>query len=564
MACLASAARHFGRPDNEPNTHLRVVRGVFAFLNYASKHWTEYILSYAETCSRSGVYDTQFLEATERLANSLYELVPVPNAILTNSQSLGPRLEALQNFPSIRPYVKMALKFQSQEAIDKVFVENGKEGSTQAGPFIDAVSMLLKKYRDAVRWLLRQDYYPGVSRDDFELFRAQTQTSLFTCLLPLCPSASIGYETEVELREHELEHTKGFPCRVGGCQYPPFRSAQLLENHFKKHHHQDPPKRNLRRVGEFRYKPGGVRVDSARIAPGTAASNKTATSLSAGPITGGGQVQSPHLRRQSPSTTTQGTAGTSLIQMADASGDEPPPYRQVHTSIEEDDEGIGMSLPPLVRWNFASLETPVGDEGFPLTLEIGEEYDEEPRDATAVVEAPSFPSFPLPSNLERAARKVVVDENYDTEEEEEKVEDDEQEESESSELKSSNSIQDSRGMMRSRGSVPQNASRWRKNRRDYPSSWAFDKSQLTMKERVLAVFEGPRRLAKNDMMLSTEHEVRIKLSDNKSWVTDSDVQTLKSAERFRDAMDEKGPWISDNPTEDELKQMREMLENGKK
>lgn len=122
-----------------------------------------------------------------------------------------------------------------------------------------------------------------------------------------------------------------------------------------------------------------------------------------------------------------------------------------------------------------------------------------------------------------------------------------------------NGVQKSRGMTHSRGGVPlQTKSRSRKNRRDYPSSWGFDKGQMTMKKRVLAVFDGPRRLAKDDMMLSTEHEVRIKLQDGKSYVTDLDLQTLKRAEGFLNATDEeKGPWISDDPTDEQLKQMLE-------
>ncbi|PKS11675.1 hypothetical protein jhhlp_001826 [Lomentospora prolificans] len=124
-----------------------------------------------------------------------------------------------------------------------------------------------------------------------------------------------------------------------------------------------------------------------------------------------------------------------------------------------------------------------------------------------------------------------------------------------------NGVQKSRGMTHSRGGVLLNGRRGRKNRRDYPSSWGFDKGQMTMKKRVMAVFEGPRRLAKDDMMLSTEHEVRVRLSDgDNSYVTDLDVQTLKRAQGFLHATDEeKGPWISDDPTDEELKQMREML-----
>lgn len=122
-----------------------------------------------------------------------------------------------------------------------------------------------------------------------------------------------------------------------------------------------------------------------------------------------------------------------------------------------------------------------------------------------------------------------------------------------------NGVQKSKGLTHSRGGVPlPNIRRGRKNRRDYPSSWGFDKGQMTMKKRVMAVFDGPRRLAKDDMMLSTDHEVRIPLSDGKSYVTDLDVQTMKRAHGFLGATDEeKGPWVSDDPCDDELKMMLE-------
>ncbi|KAI1414270.1 hypothetical protein F5Y13DRAFT_159153 [Hypoxylon sp. FL1857] len=122
-----------------------------------------------------------------------------------------------------------------------------------------------------------------------------------------------------------------------------------------------------------------------------------------------------------------------------------------------------------------------------------------------------------------------------------------------------NGVQKSRGMTHSRGGVTLSSkSKSRKNRREYPSSWGFDKGQMTMKKRVMAVFDGPRRLAKDDMMLSTEHEVRIKLSDGKSYVTDLDVNTMKRATGFLNATEEeKGLWISDDPTEDDMKRMLE-------
>lgn len=120
-----------------------------------------------------------------------------------------------------------------------------------------------------------------------------------------------------------------------------------------------------------------------------------------------------------------------------------------------------------------------------------------------------------------------------------------------------NGVQKSRGMTHSRnGPAHIKQAKGRKSRRDYPTSWGFDKGQMTMKKRVMTVFDGPRRLAKDDMMLSTEHEVRIKLQDEKAYVTDLDVQTMRRAQGFLDATDEeKGPWISDDLTEEQRRQL---------
>ncbi|KAI5458407.1 zinc finger protein [Mariannaea sp. PMI_226] len=163
----------------------------------------------------------------------------------------------------------------------------------------------------------------------------------------------------------------------------------------------------------------------------------------------------------------------------------------------------------------------------------------------------------------------IVTETTSTEEEDEELDTDEDDVDSSSKSSRSptmkkkgnpaNGVQKSRGLTHSRGGVNLTVKRSRKNRKDYPSSWGFDKGQMTMKKRVLAVFDGARRLAKDDMMLCTDHEVRIKLSDGKSYVTDLDVQTMKRAEGFHGATEEeKGPWVSDDPTPEQLKHMHEM------
>jgi hypothetical protein len=121
-----------------------------------------------------------------------------------------------------------------------------------------------------------------------------------------------------------------------------------------------------------------------------------------------------------------------------------------------------------------------------------------------------------------------------------------------------NGVQKSRGLTHSKGGVTLN-SKGRKKRKDYPSSWGCPTSQMKMKKRVLCVFDGPRRLWKDDMMLDTDYEVRLKLGDEKSYVTDLDVQTMRRADGFHNATEEeKGQWIADDLTGVDLEKLMEI------
>ncbi|EPE36164.1 C2H2 and C2HC zinc finger [Glarea lozoyensis ATCC 20868] len=121
-----------------------------------------------------------------------------------------------------------------------------------------------------------------------------------------------------------------------------------------------------------------------------------------------------------------------------------------------------------------------------------------------------------------------------------------------------NGVQKSRGMTHSKGGHTLNT-KGRKKRKDYPSSWGCPTSQMKLKKRVLCVFDGPRRLWKDDMMLDTDYEVRLKLRDEKAYVTDLDVQTMNRAEAFHDATEEeKGPWIADDLTGLDLEKLMEV------
>lgn len=95
------------------------------------------------------------------------------------------------------------------------------------------------------------------------------------------------------------------------------------------------------------------------------------------------------------------------------------------------------------------------------------------------------------------------------------------------------------------------ASRRRNNRNNYPQSWCCPSSSMKTKKRILCVFDGKRRLWKDEMMLDNEFEVRLKLpggagdgTNREAYVTDLDVETLKRAEGVLNATEEeRGPWI---------------------
>ena len=130
-------------------------------------------------------------------------------------------------------------------------VQDGKPRRSSNSPGLDGISAMLTLYQEAVRSLLSQSDYPGVSAEELELFKNQFRTSAFTCRLNSCPRATLGFESEKLRLEHEMAHVRRFRCTFPGCKYPPFVSAQSLTNHSNKYHNPNPPRKSIRRVGHI-------------------------------------------------------------------------------------------------------------------------------------------------------------------------------------------------------------------------------------------------------------------------------------------------------------------------
>lgn len=99
--------------------------------------------------------------------------------------------------------------------------------------------------------------------------------------------------------------------------------------------------------------------------------------------------------------------------------------------------------------------------------------------------------------------------------------------------------------------------RRRNNRGNYPQSWNCPNASMKTKKRVLCVFDGPRRLWKDEMMLNNEFEVRLRLpggagdgTNRDAYVTDLDMETMKRAEGVYSASEEeRGPWVDGHSTQ---------------
>lgn len=106
-----------------------------------------------------------------------------------------------------------------------------------------------------------------------------------------------------------------------------------------------------------------------------------------------------------------------------------------------------------------------------------------------------------------------------------------------------------KGLTHSKGGVTL-VGKGRRKRKHYPTSWGVAADKMKMRKRVLCLYDGERRLWKDDMMLNNEFEVRMNLPDGKSYVTDLDVETLKRAEAIHGATEEeRGPWVPEEGTQ---------------
>ncbi|KIL88700.1 hypothetical protein FAVG1_07948 [Fusarium avenaceum] len=243
ITCLLSGLNVFCHTDAEQDRSLRVAKGLHGFHVYATEFWTEYLLSWvASEYPRAECDSVPLLDIACKLAASLDVSPPITTSNARHpDKMMDKRLQFLEKHPTLLKLINQALQARSLESLESRVLRDcltDQETQQRANPEIvpDHISRMLASYQEVVKSLLAQNYHPELSTDEFELFKVHFGATAYTCQLTSCSRATIGFETEELLKEHEKRHIKWFQCTVPECQFPSFVSARALKSHMKKHH----------------------------------------------------------------------------------------------------------------------------------------------------------------------------------------------------------------------------------------------------------------------------------------------------------------------------------------
>jgi hypothetical protein len=288
MTCLRSGVDYFLPGEKEHHEKaLRVVKGLHGLHIYATEFWTEYLLPHVFTPSSDKCQD--ILQLASDLTQELDKIIHIQETSIETPQIdlTDEKLRLLEKVPLLQKSVTASLAARSLTRLENNLLHelrhHGGSGraddisirNTHAQPTEliekDGISIMLSSYQELVRFLLKQDQYPGISADELDLFKSQFQNSAFTCRLSFCPRATVGFVSEELRRQHEIAHTQLSMCTVPDCKYPPFHSTKALKNHISRHHSPRPARSTIRRVGNVPLKRSwnGTGTDQASETPQT-------------------------------------------------------------------------------------------------------------------------------------------------------------------------------------------------------------------------------------------------------------------------------------------------------
>lgn len=263
VTCLLAGNEAF--PDELPQDPVLVsiIKGLHGFQIYSKEYWTDYLLALAP--SKECLLFDLACELAAKLhhrSKARVQLAEDPNSLVADERQnsakpLDERIKTLGN-PILQTVVERCLRARSLEQLELTLQEMETGGlpiaftTTSVIPSAqDGVSVILQRYQLAMRNLLKQTEYPGITAAEFDSFKRQCRASAYTCRIKGCPRATDGFERQDQCHDHEILHVRRLICTYSGCQYPPFGSSNALKRHISKIHNPNPPRKSIRKVGHL-------------------------------------------------------------------------------------------------------------------------------------------------------------------------------------------------------------------------------------------------------------------------------------------------------------------------
>ncbi|KAE8552363.1 hypothetical protein EYB25_006257 [Talaromyces marneffei] len=245
--CLLSGLEVFNVGYANQDRMMRVLKGLHGFHIYANQYWVDNVLEILS----SGTPPSHLFGLTTTLQNLSSTLEILGGSSLASKKTgelsiSDNRLDRIREYPGLLKNARISLQARSQKILGDV---SGEEES----PSVDLLPVreledALANYQKTIGSLLSLSDFPGIPKEDLELFQREYSTTIFTCRLSSCPRATMGFEDETLRLEHEATHTLRLKCSFPGCQYPPFVSARALKSHESKYHTPTRGRKRIRKV----------------------------------------------------------------------------------------------------------------------------------------------------------------------------------------------------------------------------------------------------------------------------------------------------------------------------
>ncbi|KAL7792442.1 hypothetical protein V8C37DRAFT_416340 [Trichoderma ceciliae] len=256
ISCLLSGVQVFQNEYDNQDRLRRVVQGFHGFHLYATEYWVQHLFAAAASSEAGLEGNTALLRLTESLCHLLESRSASPETtertFYTQELRLNNNLSMLERHQTIYKYVKFELMCR-QSVLTSRTLPSGNDHTGRDHRELSPLTSTLRKFQDSVKLLLRMRSFSDVSPAEFERFKVDFRTSVYTCKFPGCSRATVGFEDDHSRAEHERGHGEMLRCTVPGCGYDiALRTSKALKSHLSKHHpaavESAKPRRTLRRT----------------------------------------------------------------------------------------------------------------------------------------------------------------------------------------------------------------------------------------------------------------------------------------------------------------------------